>query len=59
MGKEKEKEKKRCDDCGVPLRDPEAFHHEKRNYCPQCLMVHVKDEHFTPELRKAWTFRSG
>lgn len=34
---------KSCDECKAPLKDKNTFHHGGKNYCVECMTVHIED----------------
>ena len=44
MVKEKDEKHKSCDECGIKLKDEDAFHHMGTNYCRECIQTHIKSE---------------
>ena len=60
----KGKEEKKCNSCGTVLSNEEAIYHLGKDYCPECMAEHIKNEHVkretltTSEEKKAWTYKS-
>lgn len=58
------KAEKRCTSCGDSMSDEDVTHHSGKDYCPECMAEHLKNEHSVPlagrttEERRAWTYKS-